>query len=57
MVEESPFLIRCMSGHGAKLSTFLRERVEVIEGDVSQPGLGFAPEVAASPAEKSGPHY
>ena len=26
---------------------FLRERVEVVEGDVSQPGLGLAPEVSA----------
>jgi long-chain acyl-CoA synthetase len=27
--------------HGANLAAFLREKVEVVEGDVSQPGLGL----------------
>ena len=41
-----PSSIRCYERHGAELATFLRERVEVVEGDVCQPGLGLAPEVS-----------
>ena len=40
--------IRCTTRYGADLSRFLRERVEVVEGDVCQPGLGLAPEVSES---------
>ena len=32
--------------YGVGLARFLRERVEVVDGDVSQPDLGLAPEVA-----------
>ncbi len=32
--------------YGAKLSEFLRPRLTVVEGDVSSPGLGLAPDVA-----------
>ena len=53
MVEESPVFDPLYERYGADLSRFLRERVEVIEGDVSQPGLGLAPEDAQSLQEKS----
>jgi thioester reductase-like protein len=45
LVEESPVFDPLYARYGAELSRFLRERVEVIEGDVCQPGLGLAPEV------------
>ena len=48
LVEESPVFDPLYARHGSELSTFLRERVEVIEGDVCQPGLGLAPEVGQS---------
>ncbi|MGZ4733623.1 MAG: SDR family oxidoreductase [Terriglobales bacterium] len=46
MVEESPVFDPLYARHGAELSRFLLERVEVVEGDVCQPGLGLAPEVS-----------
>ena len=48
LVEESPVFDPLYARYGAELSAFLRERVEVIEGDVCQPGLGLAPEVSQS---------
>ena len=45
IVEESPTFDTLHELHGAKLAEFLTEKVEVVEGDVSQPGLGLAPEV------------
>ncbi len=48
LVEESPVFDPLYARYGADLSRFLRERVEVIEGDVCQPGLGLAPEVTQS---------
>lgn len=45
IVEESPAFDALHHLHGSGLAAFLRERVEVVEGDVSQPGLGL--EVAA----------
>ena len=48
LVEESPVFDPLYARYGADLSRFLRERVEVIEGDVCQPGLGFTPEVSES---------
>jgi thioester reductase-like protein len=48
LVEESPVFDPLYARYGADLSRFLRARVEVIEGDVCQPGLGLAPEVAQS---------
>ena len=33
--------------HGANLAAFLKEKVEVVEGDVSQPGLGLDAETQA----------
>ena len=41
LVEESPVFDPLYARYGADLSRFLRERVEVIEGDVCQPGLGL----------------
>jgi long-chain acyl-CoA synthetase len=45
LVEESPVFDRLEARYGAALSEFLAEKVEVVEGDVSQPGLGLDPEV------------
>jgi len=41
IVEESPALDPLHEQYGRGLGTFLKERVEVVEGDVSQPGLGL----------------
>jgi len=47
LVAESPVFDPLHERYGAELPRFLRERVEVVEGDVCQPGLGLAPEVSA----------
>lgn len=52
MVEESPVFDPLYARYGSNLSQFLRERVEVIEGDVCQPGLALTPEVAQSLQKK-----
>jgi thioester reductase-like protein len=41
MIEESPVFDPLFERYGARLSDFLREKVEVIEGDVTQPDLGL----------------
>ena len=41
IVEESPTLDRLQEIHGARLAAFLKEKVEVVEGDVSRAGLGL----------------
>jgi long-chain acyl-CoA synthetase len=41
IVEESPALDPLHEIHGKKLGAFLNEKVEVVEGDVSLPGLGL----------------
>jgi len=41
IVEESPAFDTLQERYGRKLGAFLREKVEVIEGDVSLPGLGL----------------
>ena len=46
LVEESPVFEPLYQRHGADLPRFLGERVEVVEGDVCQPGLGLAPNVS-----------
>lgn len=46
MVEESPVFDPLYARHGSDLARFLRERVEVVEGDVCQPDLGLAPDVS-----------
>ncbi len=44
-MEESPVFDPLFERYGAALPQFLSERVEVVEGDVSQPDLGFSPDV------------
>jgi alcohol-forming fatty acyl-CoA reductase len=46
LVEESPVFDPLYQRYGAGLAHFLGERVEVVEGDVTQPGLGLSAEVA-----------
>jgi thioester reductase-like protein len=46
MVEESPVFDPLFEKHGDVLADFLREKVEVVEGDVTQPGLGLTAETA-----------
>ena len=45
IVEESPTFDTLHQRYGQKLGAFLKEKVEVVEGDVSQPGLGLEPEI------------
>ena len=45
IVEESPVFDPLEERYGAGLGAFLAERIEVVEGDVSQPGLGLEPEL------------
>ncbi len=45
IVEESPVFEPLYRRFGDRLPEFMRERIEVIEGDVSQPGLGLEPAV------------
>ena len=47
MIESSPVFDPVFEKYGDRLGTLLADKVEVIEGDVSQPGLGLDPEVAA----------
>jgi thioester reductase-like protein len=42
MVEESPAFDPLFERHGNKLSDFLRDKIEIVEGDVTQPGLGLS---------------
>jgi long-chain acyl-CoA synthetase len=46
MMEDSPVFDPLFERYGAGLPAFLADKLEVIEGDVSQDGLGFSPEVA-----------
>jgi alcohol-forming fatty acyl-CoA reductase len=41
IVEESPTFDRLQELYADKLANFLREKIEVVEGDVSLPGLGL----------------
>ncbi len=41
IVEESPTFDALQEIHGAKLAQFLKDKIEVVEGDVSQPALGL----------------
>ncbi len=47
IVAESPTFDALHERYGGGLARFLGERVEVVEGDVSEPGLGLAPETRA----------
>jgi alcohol-forming fatty acyl-CoA reductase len=44
IVEESPAFDGLHEIHGANLAVFLKEKVEVVEGDLSLPGLGLDPD-------------
>jgi len=46
MVEDSPVFDPLFERHGDRFAAFLREKVEVVEGDVTQPGLGLSIDVA-----------
>ncbi len=46
IVEESPVFDPLFEKYDAALADYLREKVEVIEGDVTQPRLGLSPETA-----------
>lgn len=46
MMEESPVFDPLFEKYGDQLGALLAEKVEVIEGDVSQPGIGLDAEVA-----------
>jgi thioester reductase-like protein len=50
--EESPVFDPLQERLGDRFTEFVSERVEVIEGDVSQPGLGIAPESRAQLSRK-----
>ncbi|HEX5425386.1 MAG TPA: SDR family oxidoreductase [Candidatus Acidoferrales bacterium] len=45
LVEESPVFEPLAKRHGDSFAEFLSQRVEVIAGDVTQPGLGLPPEI------------
>jgi long-chain acyl-CoA synthetase len=45
--EESPVFDPLQERFGDRFTEFVTERVEVVEGDVSQPGLGIEPEMRA----------
>ena len=45
VIEESPVFEGLAERHGERFADYLRERIEVVEGDVTKPGLGLAPDV------------
>ena len=45
ILEESPVFDDLQQTQGDRFADFIRERVEVVEGDVSLPGIGIAPEI------------
>ncbi len=47
IIEESPVFDRLQEQLGDRFADFVAGRVEVVEGDVSQPGLGMAPDIGA----------
>src|SRR5581483_9666472 len=42
MVEDSPVFDPLFERHGERFAEFLRQKIEVVEGDVTQPGLGLS---------------
>jgi len=44
IVEESPVFEHLHERYGSDLAEFIGEHIEVVEGDVTQPGLGIEPE-------------
>ena len=47
MLEDSPVFDPVFEKYGDRLGALLAEKIEVVEGDVSQPGIGLEAEVAA----------
>ena len=47
IVEESPVFDPLFERYGSELPDFMREKVEVVEGDLTQPGLGLDSQTAA----------
>ncbi len=47
MVEESPVFDPLFERYGASLPRFLRDKIEVVEGDLTQADLGLTPDVTA----------
>ena len=48
MVEDSPVFDPLFERYGDRLPDLLREKIEVVEGDVTQPGLGLSAEMAGN---------
>ncbi len=46
VVDESPVFDKLEERYGANFARYIAEKIEVVEGDVTQPGLGFDPELA-----------
>jgi thioester reductase-like protein len=46
IVGTSPAFKPLHDAHGSRMSEFMSRRVEVVAGDVSEPGLGLAPDIA-----------
>ena len=46
IVEESPVFDPLFDRHGSRFADFLNDKVEVVEGDVTQSGLGLTTEIA-----------
>ena len=47
MIEDSPVFDPVFEKYGDSLGALLAEKIEVVEGDVSQPNIGLDPNVAA----------
>jgi fatty acyl-CoA reductase len=45
VLEESPVFETLASRHGDRFAEFLHQRIEVVDGDVSKPDLGLAPNI------------
>lgn len=45
VIEESPVFETLAARHGDRFAEFLRQRIEVVDGDVSKPDLGLAADV------------
>jgi thioester reductase-like protein len=52
MIEESPVFDPLFEKYGDRLGALLAEKVEVVEGDVSQPAIGLDQELAAKLGQK-----
>ncbi|MBV9087904.1 MAG: SDR family oxidoreductase [Acidobacteriaceae bacterium] len=52
VVEDSPVFQPLQDRYGARFEQFMRDKVEVVEGDVSQPNLGLSPADHERLAEK-----